>query len=202
MLIDQPMPAPYVGGMRWEALFADLESQLHSALDAARESEIRERTRVEQSRLTLVQRLLGQVGLPIGASTSGGRFLSGVLTHVGSDWVSLAVEGRSVLVPLSSLQSLIGLGRGVGQAPSGVPARLGLGSALRGLSRDRVHVALWLGADSRHSGVIDRVGADFLELGLVATGEERRSANVRDALTVPFRAIDSLESAAPDRAPD
>ncbi len=197
-MIDGREVGAYVGEMRWDALFDDLESQLHSARDADRESEIRERTRLEQSRLTLVQRLLGQVGLPIGVTTAGGRPLSGILTHVGSEWVSLMVEGRSVLVPLSSLQSLRGLGRGVGQVPSGVAAKLGLRSALRGLSRDRVHVSLWLGAASRHSGVIDRVGADFLELGLVATGEERRAANVRDALTVPFRAIDSLESAAPD----
>ncbi|WP_104179090.1 hypothetical protein [Arthrobacter sp. B0490] len=183
--------------MRWDALFDDLESQLESATAAGLESEIRERTRVEQSRLTLVQRLLGQVGAPVDASTTGGQFLSGTLTHVGSQWISLAVEGRSVIVPLASLRSLRGLGRGVGQVPAGVRTRLGLGAALRALSRDRAQVSLWLGSAARHTGVIDRVGADFFELGLVATGDERRAANVRDALTVPFAAIDALESAAP-----
>ncbi|MHA7209485.1 hypothetical protein [Arthrobacter sp. MDT1-65] len=182
--------------MRWDALFDDLESQLEAATAAGLESEIRERTRVEQSRLTLGQRLLGSVGTPVHASTSGGRFLSGTLTHVGSQWISLAVEGRSVIVPLASLQSLRGLGRGVGQVPSGVRTKLGLGAALRALSRDRAQVSLWLGSTSRHAGVIDRVGADFFELGLVAAGDERRAAAVRDALTVPFAAIDALESAA------
>ncbi|MDQ0735533.1 hypothetical protein [Arthrobacter agilis] len=85
----------------------------------------------------------------------------------------------------------------MGQPPSGVHARVGLGSALRALSRDRAQVALWLATASRYSGVIDRVGADFLELGLVVAGEERRAAHVRDVLTVPFAAIDVLESAAP-----
>lgn len=186
----------YLGVMRWDALFDDLEAQLQAAA-ADREGEIRERTRSEQSRLTLTQRLLGQVGRPLGVSTSGGRTVVGVLTNVGTEWIALAVDGRSVLVPRWSVQSLRGLGRAVGQPLGGVDARLRLGSVLRVLSRDRLQVAVWLAAPQmRYAGVIDRVGSDFLELGLVAPGDERRAANVRETLTLPFAAIDAIDSTA------
>lgn len=184
--------------MRWEALFDDLEAQLRSTLSAGQESEIRDRTRSEQSRVTLVQRLAGQCGHPIGAHTRGGRSLQGILTYVGSEWITLLVDGRSVIVPLSSLRMLRGLGRGVGQPLSGTEARLGLGTALRELSRDRMPVALWLASPaSRWAGVIDRVGTDFLELGTGAFGDERRPANSREVLTVPFASIDTIDSTVP-----
>lgn len=184
--------------MRWDALFHDLESQMQSATATQQENEIRERTRSEQSRVTLIQRVLGQIGRPVGVSTGGGRSLTGVLTHVGSQWIALAVEGRSVVVPLSSVRSLRGLGRGVGRPLSGVESKLGLGSVLRALSRDRATLALWVApGPSPYVGVIDRVGADFLELGLLAAGHERRASDAREILTVPFASIDMLDSAGP-----
>ncbi|MHA7281672.1 hypothetical protein [Arthrobacter sp. TMS2-4] len=182
--------------MRWDALFDDLESQLRTAAVVVQESEIRERTRAEQSRLTLVQRLLGQVGRPLGLSTRGGRSLEGILTNVGSEWIAVAVEGRSVIVPLSSLHLLRGLGREVGRPLSGVGARLGLGSALRVLSRDRAQVMLWTVAPpSRHAGLIHRVGTDFVDLGTAGPERGRRPAQGRDILTVPLASIDTVDSA-------
>ncbi|THJ65972.1 hypothetical protein E8P82_10030 [Arthrobacter echini] len=181
--------------MRWDALFDDLESQLASATSAQQESEIRERTRAEQSRQTLVHRLSGHRGGDVGLVTRGGRSLTGTLTTVGAAWIAVLAEGRSVLVPLSSLSSLRGLGRSVGPPLSGVGARLGLGSALRALSRDRAQVAVWLVTPSaRYTGVIDRVGADFLDLGLFSSGDER-SVRDRDVVTVPFPAVDTIDSA-------
>ncbi|MCU1633784.1 MAG: hypothetical protein JWM61_2436 [Micrococcaceae bacterium] len=182
--------------MRWDALFNDLESQLHSATTAQQESEIRDRTRSEQARLTLVQRLVGQVGRPLGLTTHGGRTITGNLTNVGSEWIAVVVDDRSVIVPLSSLLVLRGPSRNVGQPLAGVAARLGLGSVLRVLSRDRANVSLWLAmAPSPHAGFIERVGADFFELGLVAPGDSRQPSSKRDVLTVPFDSIDSIDSA-------
>ena len=43
-------------------------------------------------------------------------------------------------------------------------ARLGLGSALRALARDRARVTVHLVDGSAVAGTIDRVGADFLEV--------------------------------------
>ncbi|MBG6223718.1 hypothetical protein IWX63_000266 [Arthrobacter sp. CAN_A2] len=182
--------------MRWDALFNDLESQLQAAAITVQEGEIRERTRAEQARLTLAQRLLGQVGRPLGVSTRGGRSLEGTLTNVGSEWIAVAVEGRSVIVPLSSLHLLRGMGRGVGRPLSAVGARLGLGSALRVLSRDRAYVALWTGSpQARYVGIIDRVGADFIDVGTAGPDSGRRPGQGKDILTVPFASIDSLDAA-------
>lgn len=193
--VDPCSTATYRGAMRWDALFADLESQLHAVASAQQESEIRERTRGEQARLTLVQRLSGQVGRQVGVSTRGGRSVTGVLTNVGAQWLALAVEGRSVVVPLPALRTVRASGRAVGQPLSGIEAKLGLGPVLRALSRDRAQVALWVtSADSGYFGVIDRVGSDFLELALIPRGDERRAAEVREVLTVPFSSIDTLES--------
>ncbi len=196
--IDLSACRSYVGQVRWESLFNDLESQLRSMSSDEEESEISERTRSEQSRLMLVQRLDGQRGNPLGVVTRGGRSLFGVLAHVGSQWIAMGVENRTVIVPLASIQVLRGLRREVGQPLSGVQARLGLGSVMRELSRDRAQVSLWLGLPATCcSGVVDRVGADFLELGSVAAGDERRTGSVREVLTVPFASIDTVDSAVP-----
>jgi hypothetical protein len=180
--------------MRWDALFTDLEAQLHSASVAHQEGEIRDRTRTEQSRVTMSQRLIGQVGRHLSISTRGGRTVSGLVTNVGSAWVSLVVEGRSVVVPFAAVQVLRDLDRAAGQPLKGVEARLGLGSVLRELSRDRSVVALWIGIPATHIiGVIERAGADFLELGL--SGEDRRPSQGREILTIPFTSIDTVDAA-------
>ncbi|WP_422390241.1 hypothetical protein [Arthrobacter sp. N1] len=182
--------------MRWDALFTDLEAQLHSASVAHREGEIRDRTRTEQSRVTMSQRLIAQIGRHLSVSTRGGRTVSGLVTNVGSAWVSLVVEGRSVVVPFTAVQVLRELDRVAGQPLTGVEARLGFGSVLRELSRDRSVVALWLGSPAAQViGVIERVGADFLELGLSSAGQDRRSSQGREGLTIPFTSIDTVDAA-------
>ncbi|WDF32417.1 hypothetical protein PTW37_11115 [Arthrobacter agilis] len=184
--------------MRWDDLFTDLELQLQTAMTLEQEGEIRDRTRAEQSRLTLAQRLGGHVGGHVAVGTRGGRTLTGVLTNVGSGWIALLSDQRSILVPVGSLQVLRGLGRSVGQPLAGVDARLGLGSALRVLSRNRSPVSLWsITPASRFDGVIDRVGADFLELGGTTDGDARGRATRRDIVTVPFASIDTVDAARP-----
>ena len=184
--------------MRWDSLFDDLESQLHAASSAQQESEIRERTRSEQARLSLAQRLGGQVGRQIAVTTAADRSVHGMLTNVGAHWLMIAVEGRSTVVPFDSLQVVRGLGRAVGGPLGVVEARLGLGSVLRALSRDRAPVAVWLGPSrTRLTGMIDRVGADFMELGSGSGDDTGARGAAREALTVPFTAIDSIDSSTP-----
>ena len=182
--------------MRWDALFDDLESQLHSAASARQETEIRERTRTEQARMTLAQRLGGQLGKPIRVTTGAGRSVHGVLSNVGAQWIAITVEGGTTVVPFASLQGIRGLGRAVGEPLGVVEARLGLGSVLRVLSRDRMPVAVWLTLSrTRLTGVIDRVGADFVDVGSGYGDEAGRQGAAREVLTLPLAAIDSLDSA-------
>jgi len=77
-----------------------------------------------------------------------------------------------------------------------------MGSAFRVLARDRAEVVLYFGAaagPSMVSGIIDRVGRDFLELAAVAPGEARRASNVRAVYAVPFAAVAAVASARNER---
>jgi hypothetical protein len=70
-----------------------------------------------------------------------------------------------------------------------VESRLTFRIALRGLVRDRSTVQVRLTDGRTVAGTLDRVGADFVELGEHPAGELRRAAEVRDLLVLPIQAI-------------
>jgi len=55
--------------------------------------------------------------------------------------------------------------------------------------RDRSTVQVRLTDGRTVAGTLDRVGADFVELGEHPAGELRRAAEVRDLLVLPIQAI-------------
>lgn len=64
---DKPSPAPttgpaYIGRMRWDRLFDDLEAQLAAQTRLELDAEVAERTRTERSKITLGERVAGAVG--------------------------------------------------------------------------------------------------------------------------------------------
>jgi hypothetical protein len=79
-----------------------------------------------------------------------------------------------------------------------VRQKLGLGSALRALARDRSHLSLVLAGGAHGEltlhGVIDRVGRDYVDFAVTGPGEARRAANVIDMATVPFTALGAIKS--------
>jgi hypothetical protein len=75
-----------------------------------------------------------------------------------------------------------------------VLARLGLGSALRAIARDRLQVTVVLIDGSTLPGTVDRVGADFLEMAEHAPGEPRRRGDVSGMRTVAFAAVAVVRS--------
>jgi hypothetical protein len=186
--------------MRWDALFDDLEAQLHAADRLELEAEVNERARIELAAVDLANRLRGQLGTQLRVSVATDLRFCGALAHVGSTWLVLNERMRSVLVPLASVQLIEGMGRH-SVADVSAARRLGLGSALRALGRDRAPIGLYLsgGSDTvAAEGVIDRVGADSFDVAAVPSGEDRRAANVRSVITVPFTAIAALVSRRPD----
>ena len=74
-------------------------------------------------------------------------------------------------------------------------ARLGLGSALRGIARDRCR-SVWLTDGSVVTGTVDRVGADFVEVAEHGAGEPRGVVRSRGVRTVPFAALALVRSGA------
>ena len=183
--------------MRWDDLFRDLEAQLDAAESADLAAEVADRTRREAALLGLVDRARGAVGNPVVVRVLGAGPVDGTLTEVGAQWLLLTeAAGRQVLVPSAAVASLTGL-----RAWSGAPgsagqvfARLGLGSALRGIARDRLPVQVGLTDGSVVSGTVDRVGADFLEISEHGAGEPRRQGDVTGVRTVPFAALALVRS--------
>jgi hypothetical protein len=184
--------------MRWDDLFRDLEAQLAAAETAEREAEVADRIRRESARLTLVARALGAVGSLVSVRVLGAGDVRGQLREVGSQWLLLADDGgRSTLVPLTAVLGVTGLAprSDVTTAAGRVFTRLGFGSALRVVARDRATVSLRLADGRVLSGSIDRVGSDFIELTERAVGEVR-AAKGSPVWVVPFAAV-SLVSSGP-----
>jgi len=184
--------------MRWERLFADLEAQLAAAEAAAEESEVADRSRREAATLSLVDRLRASVGAPVQVRVGGAGVVEGVLREVGSQWLLLAEPaGTEALVPAAGVMAVSGLSTWSAAPGSAGPlfTRLGIGSALRAVARDRSAVTVTLADGSALSGTLDRVGADFVEVSAHAPGEPRRAGAVHGVRTVPVAAIAVLRRA-------
>ncbi|GAA2754812.1 hypothetical protein GCM10009872_01720 [Actinopolymorpha rutila] len=181
-----------MGRVRWESLFADLDSQMEELEAAELASEVADRTRREVALFRLVDRLRPAFGHPVTVFTLGGGKVAGHVSGVGADWLLVAEDFRfEVLLPLDSITGITGLGN-LTAAPGSegkVAARLTLGHALRGVARDRSSVAVALRDSTTVTGTIDRVGADFFEMAEHGPSEIRRARDVRGVRTVPFGGV-------------
>ncbi len=180
----------HAGPVRWDDLFADLDGQLVAAEAAELRAEVTERTRVEQARLTLVERLVAQIGRPVTVGVAGLGPLGGQLVDAVGAWLVLSEgTGRSVLVPAQAWQWFDGLGRLAGPAPGALARRSSLGTALRSLAARRVAVVVHLQDGTTLEGTVDRVAADHIDLALHAVEEPRRRGSVVGVRAVPQPAI-------------
>lgn len=183
--------------MRWERLFADLETELAAAEAAERDAEVAERTRAEVAKLRLVDRLRVADGIEVAVTLVGGGDWCGVVADAGPDWVLLIGDRRGdVLVSLAAVRSVTGLPpwSAVPGSEGRVAERFRIGAVLRGVARDRAAVRVLLRDGDAYHGTVDRVGADFLELAEHDPGEPRRPGAVRRIRLVPFAALAAVET--------
>jgi hypothetical protein len=177
--------------VHWDELFADLEAQFDELGSAELEADVAERTRVEQSRIRLVDRLRASLGGTVAVFVSGsGEPVVGQINRVGVDWLLLRDgSGAEMVVCLPAVTSVTGEVSARAEDPTvpGVQIRLGLGHVLRGLSRDRAAVAIALRSGGVLAGTVDRVGIDHLDLA--GHGEPRRRPELRRIRVIPFHAI-------------
>jgi hypothetical protein len=149
--------------MRWETLFADLESRVAAGDTAELDAEIAERSRAEAGSVVLADRLRAHAGREVAFVLAGGRRVRGTVTGVGRDVVVLTeATARQVLVPLSAASVVSGLGRR-SVAPSAAIAPMGLRQVLRALGRARVPLQVWT-AELDVAGVVQRVAADHVDV--------------------------------------
>jgi hypothetical protein len=185
------------GAVRWQRLFADLEAQAEALAASDFEAELAERTRIEVGKLRLVDRLRPAVGHVVQVSCAGAGWVRGRLDRVGSDWLLITEDpGREIVVSLSAVASVVGLGA-LSTTPGSegrVASRLDLRHALRGLVRDRAPVELVLIGGMALGGTLDRIGADFVELAEHPRGEARRARAVCRVHTVPLGALAAVRT--------
>ena len=175
---------------RWDALFADLESQAVEDTRSQRGAEVDELVRAETAQLPLTARLRAAVGTALTLRCAGALVVTGRLERVGPDWLLVSEgAGREALVVVAAVHTVAGLGRRSAGELSVVESRLGLRHALRGVARDRSAVRLHLRDGTQADGTLDRIGADFIELAAHPAGESRRRGTVREQLVVAAAAV-------------
>lgn len=155
--------------MRWDQLFADLEAQLSAARADEVRAELGELVRAERATVRVADRLRATRGRRVRVHVgdlAGERdvVVEGDVIDLGADWLLLLeTGGRQALVPATAVEVVEGLAAHISPATGEVDRRLGLGTVLRALARDRAEVRLQT-AGRTVVGRIDRVGADHVDL--------------------------------------
>jgi hypothetical protein len=182
------------GDKRWQALFADLSGELEAEAELERRAEISDRVREEHGRLRLIDRLRPQldvVGRELRVGVAGHGAVRGLLTGLGPDWMVLtSAPATEWLIPTSAvawLRDLPPLSAEPGWEGT-VGARLTLRVALRRVLRDRSRVVVGTIDAGTASGLLSRVGSDFVELHEPSSSAAQRAAGGL-VTTVPLTAI-------------
>lgn len=180
--------------MRWELLFADLETQLDAAADGDLHAEIAERTRRELAATSIEGRLRAASGRVIELSIAGVGAIAGAARRTGPGWLLLDVPGGLPAVVATRLvvtvRDLPVAAREL--ATDDVTPEVGLPHVLRVLARDRTPTAIVMADGSRLTGTIDRVGIDYLDLAEHSLDEPRRSSAIRGVRTLALSAVAML----------
>lgn len=178
--------------MRWDRLFDDLEGQLAAQARLELDAEVAERTRTERSKVTLGERVAGAVGASLTLRLRGGVVARGRLEDTGDAWLLLREDaGRQLLVPAHALLGVSGLGRPRDDRRA---RRFGVGSALRGISRDRRAVVVMDVDGGTVHGTIDAVGADAFDISEHPLDSPRRPEHIRGERVIPFAAVACVAS--------
>lgn len=189
---QQAGSADTLGPVRWDRLFEDLEARAAAQSRLELDAEVAERTRLERARVTLGERVAGAGGVLLTLRLRGGTVVRGQVEDSGDGWVLLVEEGgRQLLVPVASVLGISGLGRPRDDTRA---RRFGLGSAVRGVSRDRRAVVVRDVDGGSVHGTIDSVGADAFDLAEHPSDSPRRPENVRGTRVIPFGAVAMIAS--------
>lgn len=181
-----PGATSYRGAVRWDALFADLGSQLEAAEARDRLGDVPDLTRAERAGVTLADRARAHGARELRLVLRDGESVVGTVADVGPQWLLvLADGGREHLVPLAALAAVSGLVETAAPPAGVVMSRLTLGHALRAVARDRSVVRIRTTGGSL-VGRVDAVGADHLDVALVHGDSGRPTGERR---TVPWSAL-------------
>ena len=182
--------------MRWDSLFGDLDAQWHAATQEELERQVNELARIELAQTRFSEGLRGSVGEPVAVTLTTGVVHHGTVRRVEPEWLLLQEESRFLLIPLTKVVKVLGMGPGRRAGEGRVTHSLA--AALRVLARNRAAVLLELHTQppSAVRGVIDHVGADFLAVAQMADGVSRVGGNRQGNVVVPFEGLLAIMSSA------
>lgn len=180
--------------MRWELLFADLEAQMHAASALDMEQRVNELARIEASQLMLSEALRGALNMRLSIVMGNGLAFHGQISKVEPQWVLLNEGDRSVILPLAKIIRIQGLGAQRAKPTSSI--HFTLPAALRVLARNRAMVVLDLDGARGGAvrGVLDQVGADYVQLMQLADGVGRDAGNAQGTVVIPLAALVAVAS--------
>lgn len=170
-----------------EDVFEDLEQQAAGIHLVERDAELADRARSEYATVSFSSRVHASLGRQVSLTIGAGDVVEGTLARAGDGWCLVtSSEGRvGWLVRLAAVEAAYGLSpRAVPEPVRPAVARLGFGSALHRLAGEAGEVLLYATSGQRLRVRLRRVGADFVEAEVVASG-----AAVPSPLVVPFTAI-------------
>lgn len=170
----------------------DLEAQFEDLRRRGLEAEVADRVRRELALVRWRERLRGAVGRPVGLALLGGLSVSGILRSVGPDWLLLSVEaGQELVVPTAAVAMATGvpLAATPDEAVPPTQLRTTLGLLLRAIVRDRCMVVVYRIDGEQSPGTLDRVGADYIEVGGIRDVSAGRDGRVPRGGIVPLDAL-------------
>ncbi len=155
--------------MAWDdeltSLFADLERQAEALYGEERAAELADRSRAEYASVTLASRLMASVEQEVALDVVGVGSVSGRLERLGEGWCLVRSLGTDWIVLSAAVAAVRGASeRAVPEAAWSPLTRLGVGSTLRGLAAAEARCIVHRRDGARHEGVLERVGADFVEV--------------------------------------
>jgi hypothetical protein len=181
--------------VRWDRLFADLETQLDAAADDELNAEVAERTRREFASTSLDGRLRAAAGRVVELSVAGVGVIIGEVRRVGPGWLLLDVPGGlPAVISTRVIQAARDLPVATREmsAESVAAQEVGLAHVLRVLARDRTSTTVVMADGATLTGTIDRVGTDYLDLAEHSLDEPRRSSVIRGVRTLALPAVAAL----------
>lgn len=167
------------------AVFDDLEQQADGLALLDRDAAVAELSRAAYAEVDLGSRLHGALGTQVTLGIRGVGLLSGLVVRAGRDFVLLESAESTWAVRSVALTRVSGVpDTALSPEARSLPARVGLGSVLRGYADDAAELALHdLDGEVLH-GRVRRVGADFVEIVCEGAGQGR--------VLLPFGGIAAL----------
>ncbi len=175
-----------------DRIFRDYEVQLNAAKVREIEQDAQEIRRHEFSRVQLMDRLAAQLGESLTCFTVDSQRLVGTLDGIGQGWIQLTTLSESLVVPLTALDFWEGGNKFSYVDASSVNRKLSFAFALRALARARAYVRFYHFSGSMSEGVIERVGADFVEVSV--RGEDESGRTQRGLRILPLSSIIAVGS--------